>query len=218
MRRKFLSRIRNDFVAGLLVILPAILTFIILKFLIANVDSLILKPIVAFFHFANPPLIFLIKMALFLCLILAITLIGFATRIVITRRVLAFIERLLSRVPMVNKIYGTIKEVCAFFRQDRGAFRKVVLIEYPRKGMYAIGFITSEAKGEAQMKTEETIVNVFVPTTPNPTTGMLLLVPKEQIIPLDMSVEDGMKMVVSGGILTPAYGDTKDRSNSPKEA
>jgi uncharacterized membrane protein len=119
---------------------------------------------------------------------------------------------------MINKIYGAIKEVSnAFLGQDRGTFRKVVLVECPRKGMYAIGFVTSEVKGEAQMKTEETVVNVFVPSTPNPTTGFLLLVPKEQVIPLDMSVEDGLKMIVSGGIVTPTYGDTEDRSNSPKE-
>lgn len=218
-RRKLLLRIRNDFVAGLLFILPAILTFMILKFLITNVDSLILKPIVGLFHPANPPLLFLVKMVLFLCLIFIIILIGFATRIVITRKALRFMERLLSRVPMVNKIYDTIKDISnAFLGQGRSAFGKVVLIEYPRKGMYAIGFITSEAKVETQIKTEEALINVFVPSTPNPTTGILLLVPKEQIIPFDISVKDGMKMVVSGGIIAPTYGNTKNRSDSPEEA
>lgn len=210
MRKEISLRIRNDFIAGLLIILPVTLTFIILKFLITKIDLLILKPIVVFFHFTNPFLISLIKITLFLCLIFIITLTGLATRIVITKKVLEFIDRLVYRVPMVNKIYAVIKEVSnAFLGQGRGALSKVVFVEYPRKGVYAIGFVTSETKSKPEIKAEGALVNVFVPTTPNPTSGMLLLVPKEQVIPSDMSIEDGLKMVVSGGIVTPTYDNTK---------
>ena len=92
-------------------------------------------------------------------------------------------------------------------------------MQYPKNGVYAIGFITSEAKGEAQEKTKENVINVFVPTTPNPTSGMLVLVPQEDIIYLDMSVADGMKMIISGGVVTPKadHGNTENRSDTFKK-
>ncbi|MBU1061818.1 MAG: DUF502 domain-containing protein, partial [Candidatus Omnitrophica bacterium] len=91
----------------------------------------------------------------------------------------------------------------AFFLQKNTIFQQVVLLEYPRKGLYQLGFVISEARGEIQQKSKDTILNIFVPTTPNPTSGMLVLVPQEEIIPLNMSVADGMKMVISGGAVTP---------------
>jgi uncharacterized membrane protein len=88
---------------------------------------------------------------------------------------------------------------------NRSIFHKVVLIEYPRKGIYSLGFLTTEGSGEVQRKTDEQVVCVFVPTTPNPTSGMLIFVPKDQIIHLDMTTEDGLKLVISGGVVVPPY-------------
>jgi uncharacterized membrane protein len=110
----------------------------------------------------------------------------------------------MSKVPLLNKIYGTIKQVNeAFTSSKKTSFKQVVMIEYPRKGTYSIGFITNETVSEAQDKTGENMVCVFIPTTPNPTSGFLVLAQKDEIIKLDMSVADAIKYVVSLGSLTP---------------
>ncbi len=109
-----------------------------------------------------------------------------------------------ARVPVVRTIYGVIKQIFdAVLAQSEGAFRDVVLIEYPRKGIWVIGFITSNTEGEVQRVTPDDMVNVFLPTTPNPTSGFLLFVPRKDCIVLDMTVEEGVKLVISGGIVSP---------------
>jgi uncharacterized membrane protein len=113
-------------------------------------------------------------------------------------------ERLVSRVPVVRTIYGVLKQIFdAVLAQSEGAFREVVLIEYPRKGIWVIGFITSNTQGEVQRVTPDDMVNVFLPTTPNPTSGFLLFVPRQDCRTLNMSVEEGVKLVISGGIVSP---------------
>jgi uncharacterized membrane protein len=115
-------------------------------------------------------------------------------------------EQAVARVPLLNRIYSFFKEVSnTMFSGKKSAFERVVLVEFPRPGVYSIGFVTNETQGEAQALTQETVVNVFVPTTPNPTSGFLILVPRKQIIEMKMSVADGMKMVISGGAVTPSY-------------
>jgi uncharacterized membrane protein len=94
-------------------------------------------------------------------------------------------------------------------------FRRVVLVQFPRPGIYSIGFVTSEAAGEAQAKTRETVINVFVPTTPNPTSGFLILVPRPQLIDLDMTVAEGMKLVISGGVVVPPYTARTEQPTIP---
>jgi uncharacterized membrane protein len=99
-----------------------------------------------------------------------------------------------------------MKEVSStMFSGKKSAFQRVVLVEFPRPGIYSIGFVTSETAGEAQARTKETVINVFIPTTPNPTSGFLVLVPREQVMELEMTVGEGMKMVISGGAVTPPY-------------
>jgi uncharacterized membrane protein len=113
----------------------------------------------------------------------------------------------IGRVPLLNRTYGFVKEVSnTMFGGQKTMFQRVVLVQFPRLGIYSLGFVTSETEGEAQAKTKETVINVFVPTTPNPTSGFLVLVPRDQVIDLQMSVGEGMKMVISGGAVVPPYG------------
>ena len=112
----------------------------------------------------------------------------------------------MEKVPLVSSIYSVFKHIVDTVSvQGKENFSKVVLVEFPRQGMYAIGFVTGVTKGEVQDITEERVINVFVPHTPLPTTGFFIFVPESLVTPLSMSVEDGMKMVISGGLYTPPY-------------
>jgi uncharacterized membrane protein len=114
-------------------------------------------------------------------------------------------------------VYRTAKQIVdTFSHQQKAVFQEVVLIEYPRKDCYVIGFLTSEAKGEPQAATGEAIVNIFVPTTPNPTSGFLLMLPKTDITPLNMSIADGMKLIISGGAVVPNNGAVAVTIENPK--
>jgi len=115
-------------------------------------------------------------------------------------------EKIVDRIPLVRSVYGAIKHVLKTVLQDnKDAFRRVVLIEYPRPGLFVLAFVAGADKGEVQHRTGEQVVAVFVPTTPNPTSGFLLYVPEKDTIPLDMSVEDGMKCVISAGVISPKW-------------
>ena len=113
-------------------------------------------------------------------------------------------ERLLQKIPLAPKIYFAVKQIIqAFSLQGKDIFKQAVLVEYPRKGSYAVGFITGKCQGEVQEKTIGNLVNVFVPTTPNPTSGMLIMIAEEEIIYLNMSVEEGLKLIISAGVVVP---------------
>jgi len=126
------------------------------------------------------------------------------------KRVLLFGESVLLRVPFMGKIYNVAKQIfSSFFGNGKTIFEKVVLVEYPRKGLYSIGFTTGETKGKVLESVVYAGLNVFIPTTPNPTSGIFLIVPKEDVIFMDMSVEDGIKLVVSGGAVYPKTHNSK---------
>lgn len=215
------SKIRRNFFTGTLIVIPVVLTIWVLYFIVDKFNSLLLDPIVGFLRNWIPTenIEILTKSLVFLLLLILLTAIGLATRIIIIRNIFGFGERILYRVPMISSIYRAIKEISfAFFAQKTSIFQRVVLVEYPRKGLYQIGFVTSETKGEAQEKTKEKVINVFIPTTPNPTSGMLVLVPAEDLIDMTMSVAEGMKMVISGGAVVPTYyGYTKDRGSTSEK-
>ena len=119
-------------------------------------------------------------------------------------------ERVLDKMPVVRSIYGAIKQIMeTVMSTNSDSFREVVLVEYPRKKIWVIGFVTGETKGEVQNLNDETLINVFIPTTPNPTSGFLLFVPKKDLIYMKMKVEDAVKMVISGGIVTPKMKPNK---------
>ncbi len=204
--------LRNNFFAGVAVILPAIVTIVIIRFIIRNLDKSFLRPIAEAVTPYLPQVLdqtffqYLVKGIVLLILLFLIILIGFATRIILVRRFFSFWERLLFKIPLISKIYLGIKEISnAFLGKGRAVFRSVVLIEYPRKGIRSIGFVTGKARGEVRSKTGEDVLNVFVPTTPNPTSGFFLLIPEKDVVYLDMSVEQGMKLVISGGAVSPRY-------------
>jgi len=206
---KIFNKIRANFLTGALLIIPLVLTFWVFYFIIGKLNLLLLEPIMNVLRTWVPAsnIVVLTKIAVFLLLIALLILIGFATRIIILRNIFGFGEKILYKVPMISTVYRALKEIsAAFLLQKNTIFQRVVLLEYPRKGIYQLGFVISEAKGEVQEKTKDRILNVFVPTTPNPTSGILALVPQQDTISLEMSVADGMKMVISGGAVVPRHG------------
>jgi len=203
--KKIAKSLRTDFIAGIAVILPVIATIMIVRFLVTTTNNALLVPLS---RMLEPSLkassLFLAKSLIFICVIVIIILVGFGTRILILRQVFGFGEQFLYRLPLINRIYRAIKQISgAFLGEGKGMFKSVVLVQYPRSGIYSIGFITTETKESVDKKTGTSTVNVFIPTTPNPTSGMLVMVPKGDITHLEMSVEDGLKLVVSGGVVTP---------------
>jgi len=131
--------------------------------------------------------------------------VGLLTRNFVGRKMVHLGEGIVDRIPIARIIYIGVKQLLeALFVQKTKAFDKAALIEYPRRGVYAIGFITGESKGEVQSMTPKNMINVFVPTTPNPTSGFYILIPENELIVLSMSVEDAFKLIVSGGIISPA--------------
>ena len=192
-----MKKIRQLFVRGLFALLPTALTIYVLYFLFSLLDSLIGNYIKALTGITIPGTGAIAS-------IILIFLTGLIVTNVVGKKLFEFGERLLHKIPIVTKIYFGIKQIIsAFSMQGKKAFNQVVLVEYPRKGIYAIGFLTGECRGEVQDKTAARLMNVFVPTTPNPTSGFLLLIPDNEIIHLDMTVEQGLKLIVSAGVVTP---------------
>ncbi|MFA4991344.1 MAG: DUF502 domain-containing protein [Candidatus Omnitrophota bacterium] len=221
---KTFRKIKFSFFTGLLMMVPLVLTAWVLYFIVARLNAWFLEPIMNILGrwLSGSNVEFLTKVVIFFILLSLLTLIGFAARILFIKKIMGSAEKMLYKVPLISTIYGGLKEISsAFFDKDRSLFQRVVLVEYPRKGIYVLGFVTSDAEGEVQQKTKEHVINIFLPTTPNPTSGMLVLVPREDVIDLEMSVAEGMKMIISGGAVNPqriGHGDTKDGSGpSEKE-
>lgn len=194
-----MKKIRSLFLKGLFAILPLIITIYILFWFVTALDSFIGRVIVPITGISFPGMGLLFSIALIL-------LTGFFISNYLGARLAYAGERILQRLPLVSKIYGGAKQIIgAFTMRDKRMFDKVVLVEYPRKNTFVLGFITGECQGEVQEKTSARLINVFIPTTPNPTSGMLILVPDDEIIYLDMSVEEGLKMIISAGVVVPEY-------------
>lgn len=218
-----LRSLRNAFITGLVVILPLGVTMIVIRFLLDRIGTPASK---YFFWFLDPelrdmPIVQIgLEVLSVLVVLLLITLLGYSSRIFIGRFILNSLELLLDRVPFINTVYRSVKQIVQTFSQQKKAvFQEVVLIEYPRKRCYVLGFLTSTAKGETQDVTGEHIVNVFVPTTPNPTSGFLLMLPEDDITRLDMTIADGMKLIISGGAVVPhSESNEAVRINNPAEA
>lgn len=146
------------------------------------------------------------NLAATIIVIILITVLGLLSRWVLGKYFAAVAERFIGNIPGLSAVYTTVKQiVTTFSSSNRALFSKAVLIQFPRKGIYSIGFITNKARGEVQERTAEEVWTIFVPTTPNPTSGYLLMVPRSEIMELDMSVGDGMKLVISGGVVAPPW-------------
>lgn len=217
----FTGRLRAYFLAGILVTAPLAITIALASWLIEFVDSRIV-PLIPLRY--NPdvylkeylgyeigiPGLGLIVLVVFITLVGAVTA-GFLGRIVIR-----FSENMLNRMPVIRSVYGASKQILeTVLKHQSNAFRQAVLVEYPRRGLWAIAFITGRTEGEVQNLIADDLINVFLPTTPNPTSGFLLFVPKEDLIMLDMAVEEAIKMVISGGIVTPPDRRPKVLKDTP---
>jgi uncharacterized membrane protein len=195
------NQLKRYFVAGLLVVTPLWGTYLILKALFLSLEGVLGNLLASHTEFYIPGL----GIVLLAVLLLAV---GMMATNIFGRKFVKAWEDLLKRVPVVKTIYQVLKAVMDTLSiHNREQFSRVVLVEFPRKGQYSLAFVTGITKGEIQRITTERLVNVYVPTTPNPTSGYFLFVPEPEIIPLSMSVEDAMKMLVSGGMYTPSSGE-----------
>jgi uncharacterized membrane protein len=198
-----MGRLRNYLLAGILVTAPIGITFWILWAFVSFVDEKVM-PLVPAKYDPETYLPFSVPGIGLILLLVTLTLIGMMFSGFFGRLYVRIGERIVDRMPVVRHIYGALKQILeAVISQQSGAFREVVLIEYPRRGCWVIGFVTKTSEGEVQNLFAEKMTNVFVPTTPNPTSGFLIFVPRDQVIKLDMTIEQGAKMVISGGIVTP---------------
>ena len=199
-----LKTLRKYLVTGLILWIPLLVTFLVVRFLIRFVDQLLLllpepwRP-EALLGFSIPGLGLLL--ALGILIVTGLFAANFAGR-----RLVELGDRIVNRIPLVNGIYSGAKQVAeTLFSDHSTAFKRVLLVEFPRKGVWSMCFQTSESVGELQARTEEDVVCVFLPTTPNPTSGYLLFVPSKELVPLDMRVDEGLRMIISLGVAVPRW-------------
>ena len=199
----FPQRLRAYFITGILVVAPVSITLYLAWIFIGFVDNRI-TPLIPLQYNPETYLPFALPGLGLLVLVVALILVGAATAGFFGRLWARVSEQILGRMPVIRNIYGAVKQILeTVLAQQSKAFREAVLVEYPRRGIWAIAFITGRTEGEVQNITEEECINIFLPTTPNPTSGFLLFVPKKDLVHLNMNVEEAIKMVISGGIVTP---------------
>lgn len=216
-RPRRVSWLRTSFVTGLVVILPLFITVLLVRLVVGYLRTFLhstfhqLFVLVAGPDLASSPyydvvetvLLFAIGLPLVLLFILFV---GWLARQYFGRRLLWMGEIVLKRIPLIGGIYDAVKQlVNTIFMRGSTAYRSVVLLEYPRPGIWVLGFVTAMSEGEVQHRTGKRMQGVFVPTTPNPTSGFLIYIPEDQLVPLQMSVEDGVKLVISGGVVEPPF-------------
>jgi uncharacterized membrane protein len=215
-RPGLIARLRSSFLTGLVVIAPVAMTIWLIWSVIGWIDSVVLPLVPG--SFKPDQFIGLNLRGYGVVIFLIFTVIvGWIAKGLIGRSLIGFAEGLVVRMPVVRSIYSGVKQIAeTVFAQTDRSFEKACLVQYPRKGIWAVGFISTEAKGEVaqQAGNEGTLLSVFVPTTPNPTSGFLLFFPKDDVIELDMSVEEAAKLVISAGLV---YPDMVDPDAKPKK-
>ena len=200
MKKKssIMSKLRNAFIAGIVVLVPIGFTLYLTLFLIKISSKLIPDEINPnnYLPFSIPGLEILLS-------VVFITIVGGISLSFFGKKILNFINDLFKRIPILRTIYSAIGQMTESFTNKSDNKKSVVLIEYPKKGSWAVGFATKENKGEISKKMNKELINVFVPTTPNPTSGFLLMFPKDEVIFLDMTFEEASKFIVSAGTSDP---------------
>jgi uncharacterized membrane protein len=209
----FFAKLKRNFFAGLLIVLPITITILILNFLYRWIVVSIMDRIRPLIFFISPEgvdeilrrYLYLWDIFSILLLIFGIALIGVIVRSSIMARLLIRSgEKFLTRLPLINKVYSAIQQISqAILGEERSNFKKAVLFEYPRKGLWCVGLVSNIASGEIQKKTKEKTLSIFLPTTPNPTSGLYVIVPEKDTIPLEMSIDEALTMIVSTGVITP---------------
>lgn len=197
---------RNAFLSGVLLLAPLIVTVWAFKTIVDVVGGTF-RPLYEHYlpqSLQRIPL--LLDFLATLVVILLVTALGYLSSYVLGKYFLSVVERAIQRIPGIGAVYLSVKQIVTTFgTQNRNLFNKVVLVEFPRKGMWVVGFLTNKQQGEPQTRAGTETWTIFVPTTPNPTSGFLIIVPREDIVELDMSVGDGMKMIISGGAVIPPW-------------
>ena len=220
MKKSLFARWRASFFTGLAIVLPGVITLAVVKWFFGTVSSM--TDLLLFFlpksltheNGGAGPMFWYWSVLAFLLAVVVLSAVGVLARYYLGKRMIAWADSMMLRVPVLNKIYGTIRQVDeAFTSGKKSSFKTVVLVEYPREGIYSVGFITSEQESEVQNKTGENCVCVFIPTTPIPTGGFLILVPEEKVTKLDMSVADGFKYIISLGALSQEYTAPRESSS-----
>ena len=198
LRLSIFARLRNYFITGIVVLVPIGITLYLTKFFIAISSKLIPKEVNPnhYLPYAIPGLEIVLA-------VIFISFIGYLSLSFIGKKILQLFNDLLKKIPILRTIYSAIGQMAETLAPKRKSKKSVVLIEYPRKGSWAVGFATKDNKGEISKKTNQNLVNVFVPTTPNPTSGFLLMFPKDEVIYLDMNFEEASKFIVSAGTSNP---------------
>jgi uncharacterized membrane protein len=197
-KRSILARIRNNFIAGVVVLIPIGITVYLTIFFVSISSRILPKEI-------NPNhyLPYNIPGVEIIISVILITLIGWLSLSFIGKKLLDVFNNILKKIPILRTIYSAIGQMTETFAKTDKEKKNVVLVEYPRKGSWAVGFATKENSGEITNKTKKNLINVFVPTTPNPTSGFLLMFPKEDVIYLDLTFEEASKFIVSAGTSNP---------------
>ncbi|HPD82716.1 MAG: DUF502 domain-containing protein [Alphaproteobacteria bacterium] len=202
-KKTIFGRLRNYFFAGILVTAPIAITLYVTWGFLKFLDNKI-TPVIPYEINPNTYLPVDIPGLGLIIAIVFFVIVGWLTRNYFGRLIVRISENIVNRVPVINTIYGAVKQIFETVMASKSdAFKEVVMFEYPRKGIWVLGFVTGVTKGEVQSLTDSETVNVFLPTTPNPTSGFLLFVPKKDLTYMKMGVEEGIKMIVSGGIITP---------------
>ena len=197
-KRGIFIKMRNNFIAGVVVLIPIGITVYLTVFII-NISSKILPKELNPNHYLpyNIPGVEIIIS------IILITFIGWLSLSFIGKKLLEIFNNILKKIPILRTIYSAFEQMLEIFTKSEDKAKNVVLVEYPRKGSWAVGFATKDNKGEIGKKSKQNLVNVFVPTTPNPTSGFLLMFPKKEVIYLDMSFEEASRFIVSAGTAEP---------------
>lgn len=204
-----LARFRTAFLSGIVLLAPLAVTIWVINTLIQALGALVspvfrtLLPEDLLDKFWINWTINLVSAAL---VVLLIALIGWLSRFFLGKMIFNQVEKMLQNLPIIKIVYGTVRQIIdTISQQQKAVFQQAVLVQFPRPGLYSLGFLTSTASGEVQIKTQEKVVNVFIPTTPNPTSGYLVMVPENDVMVLDMNIGDAMKLIISGGSVVPKY-------------
>lgn len=195
------QRIRNNFLTGLVIVGPIVLTIYIIVLFVGFIDDRVIPWLPQNWEEIGKQ----IPGFGVIVFILGTTLIGYFAKGLFGRQLVRFGEDLVDRTPIVRSLYNAVKQIIeTIFSQSQTSFQNACLVEYPRKGIWAVAFVSTHAKGELPSKAgHDDLVSIFLPTTPNPTSGFLLFVPREDVVMLDMSVEDAAKLVISAGLVVP---------------
>jgi len=204
-----LSKIRIFFqralIAGVLATLPLAVTYWFITFVFKKFSGFFLpylEILMVKYHFAIP--LYWQKVISFSVIVVVLITIGLLAKNIIGRQILRFIESVAENIPIVRSVYSSIRQIVDAFQTTSGSsFKKVIMIEYPRKGLYSFGFITKDSSEFLNKTTGEVCVNIFIPTTPNPTSGFILIVPKKDVIDPGIPIEDGIKFIISAGLVEP---------------